>query len=113
MLTFAHINSPPTKLSDGIHSADYEGVGRILGRLRPSYTEKTGRRLAPGLCFTLMNSSPGVPARMLPITISGISMARGTIPVTAIAAALPATIDARTTDAGRGRIRRTVQSIPP
>ena len=34
-------------------------------------------------------------------------MTRGTMPVTASVAALPATIDARSTDAGRGRIRRT------
>jgi hypothetical protein len=52
---------------------------------------------------------------MLPITIRGISTARGTIPVTAIAAVPPAIIEARTTDAGRGRRRRTHGSIlcPP
>jgi hypothetical protein len=38
-------------------------------------------------------------------------MTRGTMPVTASVAALPATIDARTTDAGRRRRRRTKDSL--
>jgi hypothetical protein len=98
---------PQAELSDGVGSADYEGAERIWGRLRYFYIEKTGVLRVPGLFFTLMNSRPGAPARMLPSTIRGISMARGTMPVTASVAALPAIIDARSTDAGRGRIRRT------
>ena len=107
----SHYRCHERALSDA-DSADCASAEQILRRLRFYYIEKIGVLIGLGLSLTLTNSSPGAPARILPSTIRGISIARGTRPVTASVAALPATSAARTTDARRKRRRLTRDSLP-